>query len=97
MTKEQNMSDEQTYYVLRTDKLSAPHYFGGAVELGIKPGIVITDLIFNAYQFASRADAEEAKADCGLPDFEISECSAGMSPALARAMKKARKATPYPQ
>ena len=84
-----------TYYVLRTDKLSAPYYFAGVsdqVTFGL--GTTLTPLIFAAWQFATREDAEEARRECGLAhDFTISDCEMGMSDNLMPSNRKARRAS----
>lgn len=84
----------ETYYVLRTDKMSVPHYFAGiSDQVTVGLGTTLTTLIFAAWQFATREDAEEARRECGLADdFTISDCEMGMSDNLMPSNRKARRA-----
>lgn len=63
-------------YVIRTDKFSKPHYWCGFAEGNIGHSIVITQIIFNAWFFDDREEAEAVIADF-LPSGEwtISEVS----------------------
>lgn len=62
-------------YVLRTDKLSKPHYFVGLVEgefFGTVTGI--SPIVFNAMEFDTDAEAIAAIEECDLgSDWTVSE------------------------
>ena len=56
-------------FVLRTDKLGAPHYFAGLVGMQLGHGITLTTIPFMALDFATRAEAEECITDIGAADW----------------------------
>lgn len=59
-------------YVLRTDKLSKPYYFSGAIEDPIGTSIVITSLIFNAWTIKSEKEANKLQKTLG-DDWTVSK------------------------
>lgn len=72
------MKDTQQF-VLRTDKMSTPHYFSGAFEANFGEGICLSPLSLNAYFFDTQEEAEDAKETLGPEDFVISTVLVGGS------------------
>tara|TARA_R110000851_G_scaffold308778_1_gene467861 strand:- start:7015 stop:7251 length:237 start_codon:yes stop_codon:yes gene_type:complete len=63
-----------SYFVLRTDKLSTPHYFVGATEGVMFHTTHISQSIFEAMEFEQRDGAEQAIIELDFDDdFTISE------------------------
>lgn len=76
---------EPEYYVLRTDKMTDPHYFAGGVETSFGMAVGICRTVFQAYEFTTRKDAKQCIKECGLneADWSISECGqVGVSDSL---------------
>lgn len=73
----------KSQFVIRTDKLSRPHYWAGVAKGNVGMSSAITTSIFDAWFFDDRAEAERLLKNLSLEaDFTISEVSAGMSPKL---------------
>jgi len=71
-------------YILRTDKLSKPHYFAGALDAEISPTPVITSVIFNAWGMKTEDEANDVRKLLGEDDWTISQVSdVGFSQNLA--------------
>lgn len=73
-------------YVIRTDKLSSPHYWAGFAEgsMGLMP--IISSMIFDARHLDNRPEAERIVEHLGA-DWTISETS-GLK--MSRSLWKAR-------
>ena len=61
-------------YVLRTDKLSSPHYFAGTMDRTMSLCICIAPVIFDAWFFEDRQEAEDVLSEIG-DDWIVSETS----------------------
>jgi len=53
------------HYVVRTDKLDNPMYFSGTVEGGFSHSIAMNKVIFNAYFFDDKKEAQELADELG--------------------------------
>jgi hypothetical protein len=81
-SKGNNMTDN--YYIIATNALGPRQYFAGRIEENfIAPALVLTTLIFDAYDFKTKKAAKKCMKHLGFGDeWEISECSSGVSDSL---------------
>ena len=57
------MNGERSYYVLRTENMGSFHWFAGTVNQYGNVSMILTDLIFLAYEFGTEAEAQEANSE----------------------------------
>ncbi len=69
-------------YVIRTDKLSKPHYFAGAFDTGMGHGISLSPHIFGAWYFDTKKEATDLIKQIGPDDYTVSEVTSGVSQSL---------------
>ena len=71
---------ERKFFTVRTDALGKPMYFCGMAPTSFGYVIGIAAPIFNALEFETREDAQQAIVDCDLGDkWAVSECVGGSS------------------
>jgi len=85
----------ENFYIISTNALDGRHYFAGRVEENfIFPALVLTKIIFDAYDFENKDDAEDCIKALELGDkWEVSECSSGISEHLDANQPKETKWT----
>lgn len=82
------MSD--SYYVISTNALGGRHYFSGLIDENfIAPAMIITPMIFDAYEFKTKKAAKKCMKHLDfLDEWKISECSSGISESLEADQQK---------
>lgn len=73
-------------FVIRTDKLSSPHYWAGFAEGNMGLMLIISPVVFNARHLNDRPEAEKIVQHLGA-DWTISEVSA---PKMSRSLRGER-------
>jgi hypothetical protein len=74
-------------YVIRTDALGKPMYFAGGVDAFLKPNLVLTDVLMNAWFFDQQDEAQRLIDDELGDGWSISTVSHGVSPNLQKPKK----------
>ena len=62
-------------FVIRTDKLSSPHYWAGVTPGNVGLVIAISPMVYNAWAIDDRAEAEKVIKQHLGDDWTISEIS----------------------
>lgn len=80
------------YFVLSTEALGNRMWFAGThpPDNGMGYQVCLCTVIFDAFEFDTEEAAKRGLEELELSGFEIVPCEFGMSPALARGVKKSQ-------